>query len=186
MKVVIIGGGRTSAQLAKLLHEENHEIRLIEFRKDILVSLHKELPTELIVEGDPVETVVLEEAGIAQADVLAATSTLDQVNLVLCYIARERYKVPRTIARVNNPSNAWLFNENFHVDVAVNQAEITAALIGEEMSLGSQSLFPCSNRRSFPCRWPFWPAGPRRARWRKSLRPGCASPLPPAPRERLC
>jgi trk system potassium uptake protein len=67
---------------------------------------------------------------------LAATSTLDQVNLVLCYIARERYKVPRTIARVNNPSNAWLFNENFHVDVAVNQAEITAALIGEEMSLG--------------------------------------------------
>jgi len=136
MKVVIIGGGRTSAQLAKLLHEENHEIRLIEFRKEILGNLHKELPSELIVEGDPVETNVLEEAGIAEADVLAATSTLDQVNLVLCYIARERYKVPRTIARVNNPSNAWLFNENFHVDVAVNQAEITAALIGEEMSLG--------------------------------------------------
>ena len=42
----------------------------------------------------------------------------------------------RTIARVNNPRDAWLFDEKFHVDVAVNQAEILASLIQEEMSLG--------------------------------------------------
>jgi trk system potassium uptake protein TrkA len=55
---------------------------------------------------------------------------------VLCTIAKEKYKVNRTIARVNNPRNAWLFNETFGVDVPVNQAEITSSLIEEEMSLG--------------------------------------------------
>jgi trk system potassium uptake protein TrkA len=55
---------------------------------------------------------------------------------VLCYIARENYKINRTIARVNNPRNAWLFNQTFGVDVPVNHAEIMSSLIEEEMSLG--------------------------------------------------
>ncbi len=46
------------------------------------------------------------------------------------------FDVPRTIARVNNPNNAWLFNEKFHVDVALNSADVLAHLIEEEMSLG--------------------------------------------------
>jgi trk system potassium uptake protein TrkA len=44
--------------------------------------------------------------------------------------------VARTIARINNPATAWLFNETFCVDVALNQAEILSSLIEEEMSLG--------------------------------------------------
>jgi trk system potassium uptake protein TrkA len=44
--------------------------------------------------------------------------------------------VPRTIARVNNPRTAWLFDQKFHVDVALNQAAILSSLIEEEMSLG--------------------------------------------------
>ena len=51
-------------------------------------------------------------------------------------MAHAIYNVPRTIARVNNPRDAWLFDSKFHVDVAVNQAEILASLIQEEMSLG--------------------------------------------------
>ena len=46
------------------------------------------------------------------------------------------FDVPRTISRINNPNNAWLFNENFHVDVALNSADVFAHLIQEEMSLG--------------------------------------------------
>ena len=56
--------------------------------------------------------------------------------LALCFLARTRYDVPRTIARINNPRNAWLFDDRFHVDVALNQADILASLIEEEMSLG--------------------------------------------------
>ncbi len=96
----------------------------------------RELPTEAIIVGDPLELHVLEQAGIQRADVMAACTTQDDVNLSLCYLARTQYNVRRTIARVNNPRDAWLFDEKFHVDVAVNQAEILASLIQEEMSLG--------------------------------------------------
>jgi trk system potassium uptake protein TrkA len=81
--------------------------------------------------------VALEQAGIKEADVVAAVTTSDQENLTLCYFAKEVYKVRRTIARVNNPRDAWLFDEKFHVDVAVNQAELISRLIEEEMAMGS-------------------------------------------------
>ncbi|MCX8024060.1 MAG: NAD-binding protein [Thermanaerothrix sp.] len=136
MFVIIAGGGRTGAQLARILVSQNHKVHLIEHRKDVLARIHRELPTEVVYEGNPIEPWVLEQAGIHEADVLAACTQSDEVNLTLCYFVRCRYQVPRTIARINNPHNAWLFDEKFHVDVAVNQAEIMAAIIEEEMSLG--------------------------------------------------
>lgn len=136
MYVIIASGGRTGAQLAHMLIGMEHEVRVIEDRPDVLSRIHRELPTECIVEGDMMETHVLELAGIRQADVLAACTTSDENNLALCYMTRTLYKVRRTIARVNNPRDAWLFDKKFHVDVAVNQAEILSSLIQEEMSLG--------------------------------------------------
>lgn len=136
MYVVIASGGRTGAQLAHMLISMEHEVRVVENRLDVLSRIHRELPTETIVEGDPMEMPMLELAGIQGADVMAACTTSDEDNLVLCYMARERYNVRRTIARVNNPRDAWLFDRKFHVDVAVNQAEILSSLIQEEMSLG--------------------------------------------------
>ena len=136
MFVVIAGGGRTGAQLANLLISQDHEVRVIDDRKNVLEQIHHDLPTEAIFEGDPLEMQVLEQAGIQRADVLAACTTRDDVNLTICYLARTNYNVPRTIARVNNPRDAWLFDKKFNVDVAVNQAEILASLIQEEMSLG--------------------------------------------------
>ncbi len=136
MKVLIAGGGRTGAQLARFLINQNHDVTIVEDRKEVLSRIHRELPTEMIVEGNPISPLILEDAGIQNADVVAAVTTSDEMNLVLCYIARKRYNVRRTIARVNNPRDAWLFTEQFHVDVAVNQSEILARLIEEEMSMG--------------------------------------------------
>lgn len=136
MFVVIAGGGRTGAQLANLLISQDHEVRVVDNRKEVLERIHQELPTESIIVGDPLEMHVLEQAGIQRADVMAACTTQDDVNLTLCYLVRTQYNVRRTIARVNNPRDAWLFDDKFHVDVAVNQAELLASLIQEEMSLG--------------------------------------------------
>lgn len=137
MFVVIAGGGRTSTQLATLLVAQGHEVHLIEHRKSILARLHRELPTEVIFEGHPADPLMLEQAGIDRADMLAACSDEDAQNLAMCYVARIRYRIPRTIARINNPRNAWLFDQKFHVDTAVNQAEIMASLIEEEMAPGT-------------------------------------------------
>lgn len=136
MYVVVAGGGRTGTQLARILIKQGYDVHVIETRKEVLSRLHRELPTEIIHEGNPVDPFVLEQAGIEQADVLAACTTSDEINLVLCYLARNRYQIKRTIARVNNPRDAWLFDQKFDVDVAVNQADILSNLIQEEMSMG--------------------------------------------------
>jgi trk system potassium uptake protein TrkA len=136
MFVLVVGGGRTGSQLARVLLKQDHAVRVVDERSEVLARIHRELPTEVIFEGNPINMKVLEQAGIRNADVLAAVTTSDEDNLVLCYIARTLYGVRRTIARVNNPRDAWLYTDLFHVDVAVNQSEIMAHLIEEEMSMG--------------------------------------------------
>jgi trk system potassium uptake protein len=136
MNVLIAGGGRTGARLASLLLNQNYKVRLVENRRELLGYLHQELPTEVIYEGNPVDPSVLDAAGIREANDVAAVTSNDSANLVICYLAKTQFDVPRTIARVNNPNNAWLFRDTFRVDVALNSADVFAHLIQEEMSLG--------------------------------------------------
>jgi trk system potassium uptake protein TrkA len=136
MFVIIAGGGRTGSHLAALLLAQGHEVRLIENRAAILVGLHRELPTEVVFEGDPTDPQVLQSAGIERAAVLAAVTASDEDNLVIASLARNRFHVRRTIGRVNSPRNSWLFTPEFGVDVSLNQADVMAKLIEEEMSLG--------------------------------------------------
>jgi len=136
MFVLIAGGGRTAAQLATLLTAQNHEVQVMEHRREVLSRLHQELPTEVIREGNAIDPQVMEQSGGRRAQVLIAAMPSDAENLALTYYARENFNVPRIIAIVNDPRNAWLFDKKFHVDVALNQVEILASLIEEEMSLG--------------------------------------------------
>lgn len=136
MFVIIVGGGKTGAQLASQLYAVGHRIKVIEGRSDVLERLAEELPAEMIVVGDGSSPAILEKAGIAKAQVLAAVTGEDETNLVITSLGRFEFGVPRIIARVNNPRNAWLFTEDMGVDVALNQSDILAKLIAEEMSLG--------------------------------------------------
>jgi trk system potassium uptake protein len=136
MHVLIVGGGKTGARLAEALLAEKHNIRLIEDRPEVLARLAGELPPEVILAGDGSSPDVLEKAGIQNADVLVAVTGEDEANLVVCTLARFEFNVPRIIARVNNPKNAWLFTPEMGVDVALNQTDILTHLIEEEMSLG--------------------------------------------------
>ena len=136
MFVLIVGGGRTGSHLASLLLAQGHQVRLIENHPDKLIYLHRELPTEIILEGDGTDPHILEAAGIHRTQVLAAVTTDDADNLVITLLGRFQYGVRRIIGRINNPKNAALFSPDFGVDVALNQADIMAKLIEEEMSLG--------------------------------------------------
>lgn len=136
MFVLIAGGGRTGARLANLLINQRYKVRLIENRRELLGRLHQELPTEVIYEGNPVDPDSLEAAGIREVHAVAAVTADDSANLAICFLGKTMFEVPRTIARVNNPNNAWLFTEKFRVDVALNSADVLAHLIEEEMSLG--------------------------------------------------
>ena len=136
MFVLIAGGGRTGARLANLLINQNYKVHLVENRRELLGYLHQELPTEVIYEGNPADPSILEAAGIREVHAVAAVTSSDASNLAICYLSKTMFEVPRTISRINNPNNAWLFNDNFNVDVALNSADVFAHLIQEEMSLG--------------------------------------------------
>ena len=136
MFVIIVGGGNTGSYLAKLLLDAGHTVKVVEERPLVLEKMVGEIPSESILAGDGSSPQVLENAGVLNANVLAAVTGSDETNLVITSLARFEFNVPRVIARLNNPKNAWLFTQEMGVDVALNQAEILARLVAEEMSLG--------------------------------------------------
>ena len=136
MFVLVIGGGRTGSQLTRFLRDQGYQVRIVEERPALIARLHREHPTEIIIEGNPADPQTLKKAGAEKAQVLAACHNDDTVNLAVSFIGRQQFNIPRIIARVNNPRDAWLFTDTFHVEVALNAANIFASLIQEQMSLG--------------------------------------------------
>jgi trk system potassium uptake protein len=136
MFVIIVGGGKVGSYLASMLLSEGHRTKVIEVREEEVEHLRQELPAECVVLGSGSDPAVLEAAGIRQANVVAAVTGEDEVNLVVSSLARFEFSVSRIIGRVNHPKNAWLFTPVMGVDVALNQADLVAHLIREEMSLG--------------------------------------------------
>jgi len=136
MFVIIVGGGKTGSYLARLLLDAGHQVKVIEDRPVVFERLKDELPEDTLICGDGSSPTVLEAAGIRNAQVLAAVTGEDEANLVVTTLGKFEFKVQRTIARVNNPKNTWLFTPEMGVDVALNQADVLAGLIVEEMSLG--------------------------------------------------
>lgn len=136
MFVVVVGGGKTGAQLASILLNEGQHVTIIERRADLQDALQAELPAATILIADGSTPQGLEAARIDRAEVLAAVTGDDQTNLVITTLGRFEFHVPRIIGRVNNPRNGWLFTPEMGVDVALNQADLIARVIAEEMSLG--------------------------------------------------
>lgn len=136
MRVIIVGGGKVGTDLAGILCAGGHKVKLIELRAEPIPLLQNELPKEVVVQGSGTDPTLLEDLGIRQAQVVAAVTGSDETNLVVTNLARLEFAVPRTIARVNNPKNAWMFTPEMGVDVALNPSDLMAHLIAEEMSLG--------------------------------------------------
>ncbi len=135
MKALIVGGGMVGSFLANVLAEKN-QVTLVEKEPEKIASLSERHKSTRIVNEDGCEPWVLEFAGINDADIVLAVTGDDEDNLVVSYLAKFEYEVPRIIARVNNPRNRWLYNKEFGVDVEVSAPDIIAAIALEETSLG--------------------------------------------------
>jgi trk system potassium uptake protein TrkA len=135
-QVVIVGGGAVGTHLATLLLASAHQVSVIEVQQEEVPRLQRELSPDVVTVGDGTDPAVLEAAGVRQAHVVAAVTGTDATNLVITNLARFVFHVPRTLARVHTPKHAWMFTPAMGVDVALNQADVLAHLIAEEMSLG--------------------------------------------------
>jgi trk system potassium uptake protein TrkA len=133
--IVIVGGGKVGFYLAKGLIDEGHEVLIIERdRNDPHRSqnIGEELGEDVVLPGDGCEAATQERAGVARADMLIAVTGEDEDNLVACQVAKMRFKVPRTIARINNPKNESIF-KLLGIDTTVSATSIILGNIEQEL-----------------------------------------------------
>jgi trk system potassium uptake protein TrkA len=110
MYILICGGGKVGANVARLLLRAAHEVTLIEQRIDRFAALEEEFE-HLVQRGDATELFILERAGIKRPpDLVLAVTGDDEDNLIICQLAKEKYHVPKVIARVNDPRNQAHFD----------------------------------------------------------------------------
>src|SRR5712692_3412607 len=133
--MVIVGGGKVGFYLGKGLLDEGHEVLIIERdQKDPHRSEHiaDELGDDVVLRGDGCEAATQNKAGVARADMLIAVTGEDEDNLVACQVAKNLFKVPRTIARINNPKNEAIF-KLLGIDTTVSATSIILGSIEQEL-----------------------------------------------------
>ena len=135
MQIIIVGGGKTGTYLAPILKDDGSSVTIIENRKTAVEKFRAALPDLDIICGNGTSHEILEKAGILNADVVIADTGSDEVNLVVSTLSKVEYQVPRVVARVNNPKNAWMFNESMGVDVGINQADLLARSVQEGLDM---------------------------------------------------
>ena len=136
MHVAIAGAGNVGTSIASDLKDAGHDVLLIEQDPDLVAKLRPSLDVRWY-EGDACEVSTLQNAGLADADVVVAATGDDEDNLVVSLLSKMEFAVPRVVARVNHPKNRWLFNETWGVDVSVSTPHLLTALVEEAVSVGA-------------------------------------------------
>ena len=131
MYVIVIGGGRVGYYLAKALLEEGHEVLIVEKNAGFCEIINDELGS-ICYRGDGCEASTLSQIGTARADLFIAVTGDDEDNLVACQVAKHKFKVPRTIARIRNPRNEVLFKK-LGIDVTISSTNVILEQITGEV-----------------------------------------------------
>ena len=131
MYIVVIGGGTVGYYLARTLLDEGHEILVVEKDPARTEFICNELGS-VCVRGDGCEVTTLTEVGTGRAEMFIAVTGDDEDNLIACQVAKHKFNVPRTVARINNPKNEAIFKE-LGIDVTVSSTNIILESIEEEV-----------------------------------------------------
>ncbi|KAD3633194.1 NAD-dependent epimerase/dehydratase family protein [Arthrobacter yangruifuii] len=134
MKVVIAGAGSVGSSIAKELLSHGHEVLLVDEKPECVGRSDLRGAQWLI--GDACELTTLKDARLEEADVVVSATGDDKVNLVVSLLAKSEFGVARTVGRVNNPKNDWMFDDSWGVDVAVNTPRLMTALVEEAVEIG--------------------------------------------------
>lgn len=131
MYIVVAGGGKVGFHLTKSLLAEGQEVLVIERNAAKADRITRDLGATTLV-GDGAEVATLEQAGVERADVVAAVTGHDEDNLIIAQVAKRRFNVPRTVARINNPRNEFIFSE-LGIDATVSATQVILSIIQQEI-----------------------------------------------------
>jgi len=131
MHIVIVGGDKVAYYLVKILQSSRNSITIIEKRKDVCEKIATDFEVE-VFNGDGTNINMLEEAGCMNADFFVAVTGKDENNLIACEIAKKKFNVKKTVAKVNNPKNIDMFYM-LGIDKPVSSTQILADIIEQEI-----------------------------------------------------
>ena len=132
MFLLVVGGGQVGANLFRTVAGFGHEAVLVESSQARFELLEEEFGHQVLL-GDGTELFVLEKAGIRRPpDIVIAVTGDDEDNILICQLAREKYSVPKVIARVNDPRNQPHF-DLLGIAPTVSATQVIMALIGHEV-----------------------------------------------------
>lgn len=131
MYIIIVGGGSVGYHLCKALLKEGHEILVLDKDATKCENFEDDMGS-VCVRGDGCEVATLAEAGVSRAEVFIAATDEDEDNLVACQIAKHKFGVPRTIARVNDPKNEEIFSK-LGVDCPISVTNLILEHIEEKI-----------------------------------------------------
>ena len=134
MRVAIAGAGKVGRSIARELIANGHDVLVID--RDPELARPGTIEGAATLLADACEISTLDEASLADCQVVVAATGDDKVNLVVSLLAKTEYGVPRVVARVNHPKNEWMFDESWGVDVAVSTPRMLSALVEEAVSVG--------------------------------------------------
>lgn len=133
MYIIIVGAGAVGADLARSFHREGHDVVVIDRDPENCRRLALDFDG-LIINDDGTSLSALQEAGVRQADCLAAVTGNDKDNMIVCGLGKKHFAVPRTIGRVNDPVHEQVF-KTMGVDYPVSAARLIARAIETESVL---------------------------------------------------
>src|ERR1022692_1192242 len=137
MKVMIAGGGSVGVSIALDMVDRHHDVTLLEQVSTTAERLKAMLPGVNVMAADACEYANLAAADLRSVDVVIAATGDDEDNLVISWLSKQEFGVPRVISRINNARNEWLFNESWGVDVAVSTPALITSLVDEAVEVGS-------------------------------------------------
>jgi trk system potassium uptake protein TrkA len=125
--LIVIGGGTVGYYLSRDLIERGEEVTLVEKDAARAEWLESQLGS-IVMRGDGDELSFLATTGIERADAVLAVTGDDEDNLIALQLAKQRFNVKRTIARVNNPANVSIF-KMLGIDEAISATEVLLSVL---------------------------------------------------------
>jgi trk system potassium uptake protein TrkA len=110
MKIIIVGCGRVGAELAQALARGGHEVTVVDVKPAAFDRLGTSFRGRTVV-GVCFDRDVLIRAGIESADAFAAVTSSDNANALAARIARDKFAVPRVVARIYEPQRRALYEK---------------------------------------------------------------------------
>jgi trk system potassium uptake protein TrkA len=108
LKALVIGCGRVGSSIALQLQREGWEVVVVDENEDALSRLGEHWPGAFIV-GHGMDTDLLRDAGIEDADAVVVATDGDNTNIVIGQVAQKRFDIQCVVVRVLDPARAKFY-----------------------------------------------------------------------------